>query len=516
MRITFCLRLGRFAANQELASMFACLFVPDFPVEAFVCLEPELRVQPVAVLEGKPPLSRIIAMNDRARAAALELGMTRMQAQLRAPEAVLRMRSPEQEATAHASLLDCGHAFSPRVEDTALDHIVIDVSGLDRLLGNLSHVAEQIAQRTANLGLQANVAAASNPDAAVYAAHGFSGTTIIPAGAEAERLGTLPIENLFPPPETMETLYRWGVRTFTQLAALPEVALSQRLGQEGLQIQKLARGTFVRTLIPAEAPLAFQEAMELEYPIDLLEPLAFVLSRLLEHICTRLESRSLATNALHLWLQLEQEDAEHGPDIFERDLRLPVPMLNPKLFLQLLHLDLKAHPPPAPISKVRLTADPVRPRLAQGGLFLPVAPEAERLELTLARAQGVVGEERVGVAKVLDTHRRDPFRMERFEVTVPANKEPVAKQSGRVVKRIFRPPVSVVVLVNNRCPVRLQPHGEVLACSGPWHSSGEWWSDQAWQHEEWDVAVREKEDVALYRIYRDLSNGRWFLAASYD
>ena len=26
--------------------MFACLFIPDFPVEAFVCLEPELRLQP--------------------------------------------------------------------------------------------------------------------------------------------------------------------------------------------------------------------------------------------------------------------------------------------------------------------------------------------------------------------------------------------------------------------------------------------------------------------------------------
>src|ERR1700757_615648 len=219
MPITFCLPRGRFALNQELASMFACLFVPDFPVEAFVCLEPELRVQPVAVLEGKPPLSRIIAMNDCAREATLELGMTRMQAQLRAPEAVLRMRSPEQEATAHASLLDCGHAFSPRVEDTALEHIVMDVSGLDRLLGHLSQVAQQIAHRIANLGLQANVAIASNPDAAVYAAYGFLGTTIIPAGAEAERLGKLPMENLFPSPKTLETLDRWGVRTFAQLAA---------------------------------------------------------------------------------------------------------------------------------------------------------------------------------------------------------------------------------------------------------------------------------------------------------
>lgn len=106
--------------------------------------------------------------------------------------------------------------------------------------------------------------------------------------------------------------------------------------------------------------------------------------------------------------------------------------------------------------------------------------------------------------------------MERFEVTATADKAPIAKQSSRVVKRIFRPPVSVVVLVTNGCPVKLQPLRDVLACSGPWHSSGEWWSEQAWQHEEWDVAVREKEDVALYRIYRDMTKGRWFIAASYD
>ena len=274
---------------------------------------------------------------------------------------------------------------------------------------------------------------------------------MIPAGSETERLGTLPIENLFPPPETLETLYRWGVRTFAQLAALPEVAALATSGPGRIAASETrAWDVCSRTLVPAEGALTFQESMELEYPIDLLEPLAFVLARLLEHICARLESRSLATNALHLWLQLE--DMDRGSSIFERDLQLPVPMLNPKLFLQLLHLDLKSHPPSAPIGKVRLTADPVRPRFAQGGLFLPVAPEAERLELTLARARGVVGEERVGVAKVLDTHRPDPFRMERFEVTTPADKAPVAKQSGRVVKRIFRPPVSVVVLVSNGCP----------------------------------------------------------------
>ena len=108
---------------------------------------------------------------------------------------------------------------------------------------------------------------ASNPDAAVLAAHGFSGVTVIPAGRESESLGSLSVEVLFADGcggkkeddqknesglhETLfQTLDRWGVRNLRELAALPAIALSERLGQEGLRLQQLARGAASRTLVP--------------------------------------------------------------------------------------------------------------------------------------------------------------------------------------------------------------------------------------------------------------------------
>src|SRR5207245_8360710 len=120
-------------------------------------------------------------------------------------------------------------------------------------------------------------AVAANPDTAILAARGFFGITVIPSGREAEQLSNLPVDVLFVgavPSPTLETFDRWGVRNLRGLASLPDVALSERLGQEGVRLQQLARGSISRTLVPVETPLIFEEAIELEYPLMLLEPLA--------------------------------------------------------------------------------------------------------------------------------------------------------------------------------------------------------------------------------------------------
>ncbi len=61
--------------------LFAAIYVPDFPVEAMVRAEPELREQAVAVVEGTPPLGHVVAVNERAAQAGVEPGMTRLQAE---------------------------------------------------------------------------------------------------------------------------------------------------------------------------------------------------------------------------------------------------------------------------------------------------------------------------------------------------------------------------------------------------------------------------------------------------
>jgi protein ImuB len=411
---------------------------------------------------------------------------------------------------AHAALIDCACAFSPRVEDNAAtpDTVVLDLDGLERLFGSPAKIARDLARRASELGLKANVAVAGNAEAAVHAARGFTGVTVIPPGEEAERLGALPVEVLLdsddngalaagrkPAIDVLDTLARWGVRTFRALAALPETAVRQRLGELGVRLQKLARGEGGRPLVPAEPPMIFEETAELEFPLALLEALSFLLNNLLEQLCARLNARALATQEIRLVLgteysadesdaldfpvskknpgapgfhllgsstrglkrkraQSETDPEGHKCGTQEYALRLPVPMLDAKVFLKLLQLELRAKPPGAPISRIFLKAEPVRPRFTQGGLFLPAAPEPEKLEVMLARINAVVShaagreegprpavtggrdnpgdpgsrnsanqladctespdELRVGAVELLDTHRPDAFRIKKF------------------------------------------------------------------------------------------------------
>jgi protein ImuB len=329
----------------------------------------------------------------------------------------------------------------------------------------------------------------------------------------------------------LETLNRWGICNLRALAALPEISLSERLGHQGIYLQQLARGAASRTLVPVEAPLVFEEAIELEHPVVLLEPMAFLLNRLLEQICARLGSRALATQELRLTLHLERfcnQQSKINNQQFTRTLRLPLPMLDPKVFLKLLQLDLNAHPPGAPILKIHLSAEPTRPRSAQGGLFLPPSPEPEKLELTLARIAGMVGEQKVGALELLDTHHPEGFRMRRFvaEVArkVPQKKSPDAEEAQAAVTalRRFRPPLRANVTLESGQPTRVncvkrkEVSGDVLWRAGPWRFSGDWWDREAWSRDEWDLALRNGGTVAFYRLVHDLLGGTWFLEGTYD
>src|SRR5580704_17451214 len=125
---------------------FACIFVPNFPVAAVFRAEPELRAQAVAIFEGKLPLEKIFAVNEKAVRIGIRPGMTKAQAEL-CPELTLRPRSPLQESASHAALLDCAQSFSPCVEDAAADTALIDLEGMESLLGSLPEIAYAMSHR---------------------------------------------------------------------------------------------------------------------------------------------------------------------------------------------------------------------------------------------------------------------------------------------------------------------------------------------------------------------------------
>jgi protein ImuB len=519
---------------------FVAIYVPEFMVQAVVRAEGESGAdtasrRAIALIDGKPPLWNVVAANVQAFNAGIFLGMTKANAaQFTGVE--LRARSLAAEKAAHAALRDVGWSVSPRLEETATDLLLLDISGLSALLGSDEKIAELLTIRASECGLRVNVAVAENVLTAEIVARGFSGTTLIPLGEEAQRIGSLPIGVLSPTEEIAETLSLWGIKTCAALARLPVLQLSERLGQAGVRLRELARSTASRALIIAEAELFFEEEMELDDAVEELEPLSFVLARLLNQLCARLTARARAASLLRIRFDLqpafenaldirtEVVRAKNQPGLYERTMQLPTPMRDAKLLLKLLRLRLQSNPPGAPIVKVTVTAEAANPRVTQHGLFLPSFPDVEKLELTLARLTSVVGEDNVGSPQIVDTHRPGEFRVEHFlperEGAAASRKKRAKKSRAEITTtnpaqtaamsfRVFRPPLPIHVNAHEGRPAEVFLQGrraEVRQASGPWRTSGEWWREEQWIEDEWDLEVcfvdknRRAQDQSPLRV----------------
>ncbi|HKW57669.1 MAG TPA: DNA polymerase Y family protein [Candidatus Acidoferrum sp.] len=518
---------------------YACLFLPDFPVQAVVRLEPGLRNEAVAVFAGAPPLTKVFAANARARNLGAACGMTKLQAEA-IPGISWRWRSASLEKTAYQALLDCAWTISPRVQDgfraqeeELPDTVLLDITGCEKLFGLPEKIASDLRRVAADVGLDANVAIAANPQAALCAARGFPGVSVLAPGREHKKIGTLPLTALQAPLDFIETLHRWGLHTCADFAALPEVAVVERFGPQGRRWHLLAQARDPTPLIAQEPPTQFEECMELEFPVKLLEPLLFVLNRLLDQVCVRLRMHVLATSEVQVTLTLQRNDFRNRePLLHIRTLKLPVPAKDSRSLLKLLQLDLQAHPPLAAVTAVRVLALPTHSRTRQFGLFLPLSPEPEKLQVTLARLQNTVGEGRVGTPILLDTHRPNTFQLNPFVLPELALAQYESQHSTTAALRIYRPPLPILVQLDDGKPQHIvcnRIKRQVLAFAGPWRTKGDWWSETAWAREEWDVLLSNlhpqhrfgsedfhSEETALYRIYRDLRSTNWFVEGIYD
>ena len=447
------------------------------------------------------------------------------------------------DLAAELSLAEFAYGFSPIVEEAGGKTVVIDVEGCELLFGSAYELANDVARRAkeprAGGGLEVgvNVAVAANPDAAIHAALRLQGVTFVAPGEELTCLGEFPIQALEISlvnvekklaDEIFETLRLWGILTFQDFAALPVAGVSERLGQEGIRLQQLAAGKTERHLKVKQPAPVFTHSIELDHALYELEPLSFIFARLLNQLCATLDAYALATNELTVQLQLEDHTSH------DRTLSLPHPMRDHKVFLKLLVLEMEKQPPPAAVKAVSITCDPVKPRVIQNGLFVPLAPAPDKLELTLARLAKLVGDENIGSPVLLDTHRPDAFSMKRFVLDPGSDRRkrrksvtnPSASANNPCFGfRMFRPPLRAVVQVDRGLPARISAwdkqrsvYGRVVNAAGPWRTTGDWWRDDRWARDEWDVAVvpNKQEEQTLYRIYHELKTDSWFVEGAYD
>jgi protein ImuB len=492
------------------------------------------------------------------------------------------LRTPDDPTDIFAIARD----FSPRIQRHGERCVVFDVAGLERLLGDAPKIGAELERAGAASGRAIHVAVAPTQTAALLltlarpsltsACGPRRGRVREPRGASewgwgptsvrvvmsdvATALADVPLECLQQLVQELgagpranavasvqaelharafDVLARWGLKTLGELAALPAADLSARLGQHGIALQRLACGMDLWPLVPDPDVPRFIERMELEWPIDALEPLSFVLARMLDPLSSALERADRGAAAIRLDLRLVDRTT------FARMLQLPAAMRDARVLRTLLLLGLESHPPPAAIDIVTLEIDPAPGRIIQYSLLERAVPSVETIATLTARLGALVGESRCGSPALLDTHRPDGFEMRRFDLTRAASATALeargtsheargTKHEARGTKheartrhdiapvlRRFRPPVAIRVTLENGRPVRVaidrrgMPGGHVMQSAGPWRTSGAWWDPAStkWNRDEWDVAL---SDGSLCRLFRDRQSSVWFMEGILD
>lgn len=432
------------------------------------------------------------------------------------------------------AMLAIARDFSPRIERHGAASVVLDVGGLARLLGDAQAIGAALDREAVSAGARQargrgdgrpiRVAVAATQTSARLLAIAHPGLTVA-CGDVAAALAPLPIATLrafnacgFRQAEEssriFDTFQRWGLTTLGEIAALPAADLSERMGQDGLAWQQVARGVDRAPLVPDPGVPRYRQSMELEWPIDALEPLSFVFARLLDPLAAALERADRAAAAIGVELGLVDRTSH------TRTLQLPAVMRDPKVLRTLLLLDLESHPPAAAIDVVTIEIDPAPGRIVQYSLLERATPSPETLATLTARLSALVGERRCGSPALVDTHRPDGFEMRPFALAAPGQPGWPAAAHATVVLRRCRPPVAVRVTVERGRPARVaidrrgMPGGRVEQQAGPWRTSGAWWDgDGAWDRDEWDVSL---SDGSACRLFRDRRTARWFLDGVID
>lgn len=422
------------------------------------------------------------------------------------------------------ALIAVAAEFSPRYEIDGPRDVTLDLSGLERLFGSARAIATELQRTAAERDLCVRVAIAGTATAARLLAHGAADDiTVVDPGGEADALAPLPLALLANDSADLLTLRKWGLKTLGDVAGLPPAAVAARLGQAGVRLQRLARGEDPRPLLPAVPAERFEQAIDLEWPIEGLEPLSFVLGRLMEPLAAHLDRRGRGAAVLHVRLHLVTRV------VHERILQLPAPMKDARTLRTLALLDLESHPPAAAIDRVVVAVDPTPARVLQFSLLTRPLPSPEQVSTLMARLSALMGEGRCGSPAAVDTWQPGAFAMTPFAPEGTDHRPPrhqgaetqwpVGVHGVAVALRRFRTPIPARVRVEQGRPIRVVidrrgfAGGSVTLSAGPWRTAGNWWTDGTWERDEWDLTV---SDGATYRVFRDRGADAWFLEGVVD
>ena len=529
--------------KAENPSRTACFLVPDLPRYAEQRAHPELANTLWAVASHSGPRAEIISVSEQASQAGLRPALSVAQAHSICPDIKVRVASPSLQKAARQTLLDLALSVSPRAalgppgRGLFRNHasVFVDASGVDSLFGSERAFASALGARAEKQTLPGVIVVTSSRITSLLIARQMiaraDSQTICILDPEAERhhLAPLSLDLLDPDPRVAQMLTRLGVVFVRDLLRLPRRALTQRLGTEVLGLLALARGEETEPALPVPESNCIEEAIDLDTPIEQMEPLSFVLRGLLSRLVERLELRGLSCGKLDLALKLE------GGGHDARRIGLAGPTLDLRILLRVTLLGITDRPPHAAIESVAISSEGIAADGDQLDLFLPRGPDPAALGRTLAELESLCGEGRVGTPRVARDHHPSEFDLRPFSPprarhpkrpprdsrsSPPALKEaPLPNETSFPLPalRALRPPLRAEVQVGQGGPRFIRcalTQGSVIKASGPWRTTGRWWSEsERFAFDHFDI---EMQDGLVARLCFDWVARVWQVDGIYD
>lgn len=428
-----------------------------------------------------------------------------------------------------SQLMKLSRDFTPRYEVEKGSLALLDLSGLSHLFSNPHDLGASIKASALTYGIEEpRIALATRLQAARRLALFRPGLSIaLDERTEAELLGALPLESLDLDDRTLARLRNWGLRNSSDLARLPASDLRARGGVALVRAHESSSGRDERLLVPVEEKPNDGLGLDPGFGVEDLTQLVFLMFRLLDPLCAKLKSGGRAATAFEATLALENGSTD------VRLIRSPSPSADNAAWRTLVRLNLEGRPPAAPVLSLSLRAESTGARAVQFSFTGAGRSSPEKVASALARLQRFFPEDRIGSPHLKDTHAPDRFELRPFD-PVSGSKtkkgtrdetEPAARPPATALRAI-RPPAHATVRVDRAgAPVSLQVQdhdrflnvrGRVKASAGPYLLSTQWWNEEAFAREEWDVEVAGEGAVTAYQIFRDPRNDTWYLAAEID
>jgi protein ImuB len=271
----------------------------DWPAVAAAAAAGLPATEPVAVTLA----NRVVACSASARAAGVKRGLRRREAQARCPQLHVVAADPARDARHFEGVTAAVDEVVPRAEVLRPGLLVLSVRGAARYFGSEQSASERLVDAVAAAGAECQVGIADQLSTAVFAARAGR---IVEPGRDAQFLSTLSIRQLATEPSLAERgredladlLWRMGIRSIGQFAALLRTDVASRFGADAVTAHRFARGEPTRGPSGQEPPADLGVVMNCDPPVDRVDAAAFAGRSLAGELHRRLEAKGVGCTRL--------------------------------------------------------------------------------------------------------------------------------------------------------------------------------------------------------------------------